>query len=224
MNRHPDVVLGADPERQRRIEAIAARVQRHLGLIRPRRTISLPVLRPIVSDRGDYWLSAKHAASELGVVLGTIYEKINHPRHSVRGRMIWWEGSVPPAAATKPSPPPPPAPTATSSPGRCVPRVDRIISVVAGHFGISRNDLLRRCRWKHVAHARMVAMWLIRHLRNESLQSVGDRLHRDHATILYGLRAIERARQTDAALDGHLRLLTEVLTQPTEGDSHGLAA
>ncbi len=77
--------------------------------------------------------------------------------------------------------------------GPCVADVDAwaIVDQVAGYYGFTRAQLLSRRRTAPVALARQVAMHL---LRQEGLTSshIGQLLHRDHSTVLYGDARVRR--------------------------------
>lgn len=67
--------------------------------------------------------------------------------------------------------------------------------VVAGSFNIAVNHLLSDLR--EFSWERQVAMYLSRELTGKSLPTIGRSFHRDHTTILYGCRRVEKRLETD---------------------------
>ncbi len=81
------------------------------------------------------------------------------------------------------------------------PGLDRIIEVVAAHFGVTCEDLRGSSRVARVAEPRQVAMFLMRAESEASYPLIGTTLGgRDHTTILYGCGKITRLIERDAKL------------------------
>jgi len=95
----------------------------------------------------------------------------------------------------------------------CTP--DRAVGIVAEHFQLSPDDLLGRKRTKEVAHARQVAMYLLREENGLSLPAIGTQLGgRDHSTIRYGVEKIAEDLNTDEALRREVILLRDKIYTP----------
>jgi chromosomal replication initiator protein len=93
-----------------------------------------------------------------------------------------------------------------------LPTVDAIQKEVAAHFGVTRLDLISGRRNRDLAHARQVAMWIARHTTAHSLPAIGRYFgKRDHTTVLYAIRCVDRRRAEDDDLEGALRGLMEKL-------------
>ncbi|MDN6624288.1 MAG: chromosomal replication initiator protein DnaA, partial [Acidipropionibacterium jensenii] len=69
--------------------------------------------------------------------------------------------------------------------------VDRIITVTAGYFGITRDDLMGTSRTQTVVTARQIAMYLCRELTDLSLPKIGAEFGgKDHTTVMHADRKI----------------------------------
>ena len=60
--------------------------------------------------------------------------------------------------------------------------------------GYGKRAIVSGSRKQHIAEVRWMAVWLLRELTSLSFQSIGDLFHRDHSTIMYGVK-VEAARQ-----------------------------
>jgi chromosomal replication initiator protein len=68
---------------------------------------------------------------------------------------------------------------------------------VTEHFGVKATELRSPARRKDIVTARSVAIYLARTLTNESLEKIGRHFSgRDHATVAYNVRKVERALAT----------------------------
>jgi len=77
---------------------------------------------------------------------------------------------------------------------------DDILSIVADFYSVEEDKLLEAGRGtKEVAHARQLAMYLMKELTNLSLKSVGKRFaDRDHSTVVHAIKLIQRQMEEDA--------------------------
>ena len=88
----------------------------------------------------------------------------------------------------------------------CTP--DILIRIVTQHFQLTSDDICGRKRTKEIAHARQLAMFLLREEHGLSLPAIGELLGgRDHSTVRYGIEKVtadladdETLRQTVTAL------------------------
>lgn len=82
------------------------------------------------------------------------------------------------------------------------------IERVAEYFGLTLTDLTGRRRTADVAHARQVAMYLLREEHQLSLPAIGEQLGgRDHSTVSYGIdRILQELQQSDSLRQAILRL------------------
>jgi len=89
-----------------------------------------------------------------------------------------------------------------------------IIAAVAHRFDVEEDMLIGRNRSKEIAHARQVAMYLIREETSTSLPKIGSALGgRDHSTILYGYEKINDQLDTNEALRRDVMAIREQLFQ-----------
>ena len=79
-------------------------------------------------------------------------------------------------------------------------RPETIQQAVANHFNITLTDLVGKCRAKHVADPRMVAMYLCRKLTSHSSNEIGAFFGRTHANVLHAAKTISERREEDDSL------------------------
>lgn len=86
----------------------------------------------------------------------------------------------------------------------------RIIRLSASRHGLSAADLAGSGRSRQIVEARNLAMYLARRLTRNSFDTIGVAFgHRDHTTVMRGVRAVEARMTTDAAFAADVeRLLT----------------
>ncbi len=66
-----------------------------------------------------------------------------------------------------------------------------IINIVADHFNISPADIVSKKKSHNIAYPRQIAMYLIRHLTDSSLQTISEAVHKkDHTTVMYAINKI----------------------------------
>ena len=70
--------------------------------------------------------------------------------------------------------------------------LDEIIDLVAGAYGVSREDLCSRSRRRRVVRPRQFAMYLSRRYTEASLGEIGRALSRDHTSVIYAVDVVER--------------------------------
>jgi chromosomal replication initiator protein len=91
---------------------------------------------------------------------------------------------------------------------------DAVIKAVAEHYGVKVSDLRSERKHKVIALPRQVAMFLIRRLTRCSLPDIGLRFGgRDHTTVMYAVKKIEKK----VAEDVSLRNTVEALRKNLEG-------
>ncbi|MBS0236025.1 MAG: chromosomal replication initiator protein DnaA [Proteobacteria bacterium] len=83
----------------------------------------------------------------------------------------------------------------------CIATPDKILEAVAEFYGISRSDLCSKGRASNLVKARQVAALLCKKLTDLSLHAIGVTLgNRDHATIIYSIKTIEKHLLSDGKL------------------------
>lgn len=78
--------------------------------------------------------------------------------------------------------------------------VRRIQSAVCKTYGVSIDQLIGVERTANIVRPRQVAIYLSRTLTRCSLLDIGHRFNRDHSTVMYAVRNIERLYQEDEKL------------------------
>ncbi|TRD22377.1 chromosomal replication initiator protein DnaA [Palleronia caenipelagi] len=90
--------------------------------------------------------------------------------------------------------------------------IDEIQRKTADHYGIKLADLIGPRRNRVYARPRQVAMYLAKEMTDRSLPEIARKFGgRDHTTIMYGIRQIEKLSATDSALSEDLDLLRKAL-------------
>ena len=69
--------------------------------------------------------------------------------------------------------------------------VEKILSVVTKHFGITNEDIKSKKRTENISNARHTAIYIIRNMTNLSLKEIGSIFGRDHATVLSSIGKID---------------------------------
>jgi len=90
--------------------------------------------------------------------------------------------------------------------------IDEIQRRVCAHFDIRQNDMVSARRARAVARPRQIAMYLAKRLTPRSLPEIGRKFGgRDHTTVIYAVRQIEKLRGSDADIDKDVRSLIREL-------------
>lgn len=85
---------------------------------------------------------------------------------------------------------------------------EKIIEVVAEHYGVRAEDIKSHKRTKEIVQPRQVAMYLIRVMNDISLDNVGKILgDRDHTTVLYGYEKIINELKTNTDLQATIDII-----------------
>ena len=90
--------------------------------------------------------------------------------------------------------------------------IDDIQKAVSAHYGMRQAEMLSARRARAVARPRQIAMYLAKRLTPRSLPEIGRRFGgRDHTTVIYAVKTIEKMRAEDADMDADLRTLIRQL-------------
>jgi chromosomal replication initiator protein len=90
---------------------------------------------------------------------------------------------------------------------------ESIREVISSQFRVSIDDLLSRSRKQAVSFPRQIGMYLTRKYTEESLATIGNLYQRDHSTVLYAIKVINR----DIAQKNSVRQQVEMLADKLEG-------
>ena len=85
--------------------------------------------------------------------------------------------------------------------------VEKILSVVSSHYGVSIEDLKSNKRTESIANARHVAMYILRKLTTLSQNEVGQTFNRDHATVVSSCKKIEDHIKTKKNIGTEIKAL-----------------
>ncbi len=86
--------------------------------------------------------------------------------------------------------------------------IDDIQKAVSAYFDIKPIELVSARRARVVARPRQIAMYLAKRLTTRSLPEIGRKFGgRDHSTVIHAVRRIEELRDSDAEVDGAVRML-----------------
>ncbi len=90
-----------------------------------------------------------------------------------------------------------------------------VVRIVAEHFRLTMEEIVGRKRTKDIAHARQVAMYLLREENDLSLPAIGDILGgRDHSTVRYGVEKVTADLASDETLRRDITALREKIYAP----------
>ncbi len=95
---------------------------------------------------------------------------------------------------------------------------DGIMEIVSTHFGVEKCDLVNRGGSRRLNRARHVAMYLCRKLTDASLIEIARGFGRkDHSTVIYGIKRVERERERDRKFRLMLDFLEEKALERLKG-------
>ena len=83
--------------------------------------------------------------------------------------------------------------------------------VVAEYFQLRLSDMTSSLRPANIAYARQIAMFLARKHTNLSLPAIAEDFHKQHTTVLYALKAIEKKSQTSVETRRDLNQIEKIL-------------
>ena len=79
--------------------------------------------------------------------------------------------------------------------------VEMIIDEVARHFGLTSDDIRSSKRNSTISNARQISIYAVRDITNMSMNLIGEEFGgRDHSTIVYALKQIEKNMEKDPKL------------------------
>ena len=83
--------------------------------------------------------------------------------------------------------------------------IDLIQTVVCQFFKISKNEMLSARRSRYLVRPRQTAIYLAKLLTSKSLPEIGRSFsNRDHTTVIYSVKTIERLRHEDKELNSNI--------------------
>lgn len=92
---------------------------------------------------------------------------------------------------------------------------DYIISVVADHFNVSKEDIAGSKRNSKIVLPRQIVMYLCREMIDIPLKSIGKFLgDRDHTTIMHGIEKIEDSIKSSESMSNTIEILKKKINPP----------
>ena len=91
--------------------------------------------------------------------------------------------------------------------------INDIQKITADYFNISVADIFSNKKSRKYSYPRQLAMYLSRELTNLSLKKIGEEFgNKDHSTVLYAVKRIERDKNLKQELIGDIKSLYELLS------------
>lgn len=103
--------------------------------------------------------------------------------------------------------------------------MSRVIAIASEISGVPVNHITSRSRLPDRARARQFSVWLANKMLNRSLAGIGRTFGRDHTTVIYSIRKVEKDDSFAEWRDTAIRLIEEVenerLAQESDGEDTG---
>lgn len=77
---------------------------------------------------------------------------------------------------------------------------NQLINTVAGHYGVTREQIMSFDRSLRVGIARQIAMYIARIHNGEPFSSIAEAFGRNSTTVIYGVTAIKRRIEAEPEL------------------------
>ncbi|MBR5672105.1 MAG: chromosomal replication initiator protein DnaA [Spirochaetales bacterium] len=94
--------------------------------------------------------------------------------------------------------------------------IDRIIKAVAEAFNISSSDIRGRKRTKNIAWPRQIAMYIINHMCEYSMNEIGNEFGKDHTTVIYAIQKVEDSIKSNPTLEPLIQKIEENVKEASE--------
>ncbi len=94
--------------------------------------------------------------------------------------------------------------------------IDRIIKAVAEYFNISSSDIRGRKRTKNIAWPRQIAMYIIDHLGEYSMNEIGNEFGKDHTTVIYAIQKVEDSIKSNPMLEPTIQKIEASVKEASE--------
>ena len=79
-------------------------------------------------------------------------------------------------------------------------RVELIIDTTCRFFGVGREEFFSSSRRKELSLSRQIVMYLLRKLANKSLKEISRIFNKQHSTVVYNIKSLEKKLSKDAGL------------------------
>ena len=94
--------------------------------------------------------------------------------------------------------------------------IDRIIKAVAENFNIASSDIRGRKRTKNIAWPRQVAMYIINHLGEYSMNEIGNEFGKDHTTVIYAIQKVEDSIKSNPTIEPMIQKIEAEIKEASE--------
>ncbi len=89
--------------------------------------------------------------------------------------------------------------------------IKKIQKIVADYYGVKTSMLSQANRQKDIAKARQIAMYLAKETTTESLPKIGKSFNKNHATVIYSVKSIQKKISEDSAFSKEIKSIEEKL-------------
>lgn len=85
---------------------------------------------------------------------------------------------------------------------------EKIQSTVAEFFNVSVTDIVGKKKDREIAYARQVSMFLCNKFLDTTVSAIGKSFNRDHSTVLYSIKTIQKKLNTNRELNEEIEVLS----------------
>ena len=72
-----------------------------------------------------------------------------------------------------------------------IPLASQILYELSQKYGVTVGDLVGDRRFKRLLEPRFIAFWRMRHQLGMTLDAIGAVMHRDHSSVIHGMRFVD---------------------------------
>lgn len=94
----------------------------------------------------------------------------------------------------------------------------RLLECLANLYDITSADILGKCRKAHISEARIIYIYLMRHL-GYSTTYLGELLNRDHSAMIYSTKTFDNRYKYDVMFRKKVDKMLEIVDLYGEKDS-----
>jgi chromosomal replication initiator protein len=93
-------------------------------------------------------------------------------------------------------------------------QTEQLISSVCKYFGLEKKDLTGPSRQQHIALARQLLMWFLKHDMGFSYVAIGKLFGgRDHSTVMHATAKIDKLQKNNLQVKEHLESIKQLIAQ-----------
>lgn len=94
--------------------------------------------------------------------------------------------------------------------------IDRMIKAVAEYFNLTSGEIRGRKRTKNIAWPRQIAMYIINHLGEYSMNEIGNEFGKDHTTVIYAIQKVEDSIKSDPTVEPVIQKIEASIMEASE--------